>query len=54
MTVDDDQLEHLCAREHFYAAEADLLRQGLIRAEQQLLPRLAARIKRPRHLRATE
>ena len=54
VTVDDDQFQHLLARKHLDRAEADLMRQGLIRAEQQLLSRLATRVERPRHLRATE
>ena len=42
------------AREHRHAALRDLLLQRLIRAEQQLLSRLAARVERARHLRAAE
>ena len=52
--VDDDEVEHLGARKHRHAALRDLLLERLIRAEQQLLPRLAARVERARHLRAAE
>ena len=42
------------AREHLDLAEADLPLQRLVGAEQQLLPGLAARVERARHLRAAE
>ncbi len=48
------QVEHLGAREHLHVAEADLPRQRLIGAEQQLLPGLAAGIEGARHLGAAE
>jgi len=41
--VHHDQLQHLVAVEHLDLAEADLARQRLVGAEQQLLPGLAAR-----------
>ena len=52
--VHDDEVEHLGAREHRDAALRDLLRERLVRAEQQLLAGLAARVERARHLRAAE
>ena len=52
--VDHDQVEHLGAREHLHLAEADLAFQGLVGAEQQLLPGLAARVEGARDLRAAE
>ena len=51
---DDDEIEHLGARIHRHAALRDLLLERLIRAEQQLLAGLAARVERARHLRAAE
>src|SRR2546428_7778765 len=39
---------------HRDLAEADLARQRLVRAEQQLLPRLAARVERAGDLHAPE
>ena len=52
--VDDHQVEHLAAHEHAAAPERDLALQRLIRAEQQLLAGLAARVERARDLRAAE
>ena len=51
---DDDEVEHLGAREHLHAAARDLLLERLVRAEQQLLAGLAARVERARDLRAAE
>src|SRR3989441_6415362 len=53
-TVHHDDVEHLGARMHRDLAEADLARQRLVRAEQQLLPRLAARVERAGDLHAPE
>ena len=53
-SVEHDQVEHLVARVHPHLAAADLPRQGLIGSEQQLLPRLAARVESPRNLHAAE
>ena len=50
----DDQVEHLVPRVHRHAALRDLLLERLIRAEQQLLTGLSARVERARHLRAAE
>ena len=52
--VDHHQIQHLGAREHGDASLMHLPLQRLIRAQQQLLPGLPARIKRARHLRAAE
>src|SRR5207248_9412929 len=52
--VDEDEVEHLAPREQGDALRVDLPHQRLIRAEQQLLTGLSARVERPRHLRAAE
>jgi hypothetical protein len=55
VAVDDDDVEHLGAREHLHGlAGADLPRQRRVGAEQQLLAGLATRVERARHLRAAE
>ncbi len=54
MTVEKDQVEHFSARKHFHRAEADLAAERLIRAKQQLLAGLSARVERARHLRSAE
>src|SRR6266545_2162916 len=54
LAVDDDQVEHLAVREHRDGALVDLPHHRLIGAEQQLLSGLAARVERPRDLRAAE
>src|SRR4051794_32736893 len=54
LAVDHDHVEHFRSREHLHGAQADLAAEGLIRAEQQLLPGLAAGVKRARYLRSTE
>src|SRR6266849_10764671 len=48
LTVDDDEVEHLVAREHLHAAGGDLSLQGLERAEEELLSGLPTRIERAR------
>ena len=52
--VHDDQLEHLVPGVHRDVAERDLPLQRLVRAEQQLLPGLAAGVERAGHLGAAE
>ena len=54
LAVDDDEVEHLAAREKRHRAGVHLPHQRLVRAEQQLLAGLAARVERARHLRAAE
>src|SRR5438874_1976988 len=54
VTIDQNEVEHLGLREHFYRAERDLPAQGLVGTEQKLLAGLAAGVKRPRNLRAAE
>jgi hypothetical protein len=41
-TVHDDEVEHLVTRIEGYRAGVDLARQGLVGAEQELLPGLTA------------
>jgi hypothetical protein len=53
-TVDDDQVEHLAARQHRDPAGRFLLRERVIRAQQQLLAGLPARVERPRDERPAE
>ncbi len=52
--VDDDQLDHLVAGVHLDGAGRDLALQLLVGADQELLPRLAARVERALHLHAAE
>src|SRR5437867_5922811 len=52
--VDHHHIEQLRARIHPHLAGGDLARQRLVGAEQQLLPRLAARVKGARYLDAAE
>src|SRR5262249_2411781 len=52
--VDDDEVEHLRARVHGDLAGADLPRHGLVGAEKELLPGLAAAIKGARDLGPAE
>ena len=52
--VDDDEVEHLAAREDPHRARLHLPHQRLVGAEQQLLAGLAARVERARDLRAAE
>src|SRR5580765_3101459 len=54
LAVDDDQVEHLCARMHDHRTRGDLALERLVRPEQELLPRLAAGVKRPLDLDAAE
>ena len=54
LAVDHDQVEHLAARMHCHRSGGDLALEGLVRAEQQLLPRLAAGVERPLDLDAAE
>src|SRR5688572_14049601 len=53
-SVDAHEVQHLGARVHLHLAEADLPLEGLVRAEEELLARLAAGVERPRDLRAAE
>ncbi len=52
--IDHDDLQHLVARVHGDLAQADLLLQRLVGAEQELLAGLAARVERARDLGASE
>ena len=52
--IDHDQIEHLRAREHGHLPCADLPFERLVRAQQQLLAGLPARVERARNLRAAE
>ena len=54
LPVDHHQIEHLGPRVHRHAPRVDLRFQSLIRAQQQLLPRLSPRVKRTGNLRAAE
>src|SRR5262252_2648801 len=54
VAVDQNYVEHLGPRIHLHRAGVNLAAQRLVRAEQQLLPRLSARVKRSRDLRAAE
>ena len=54
VAVDHHHVQHLRARIHLDPAGADLPAQRLVGAEQQLLTRLAARVKCARNLRAAE
>ena len=54
LAVDDHQVEHLRARMHGDRPGGDLALQRLVGAEQQLLPRLAARVERPLDLHPAE
>jgi hypothetical protein len=54
LAVDDDEVEHLGAREHLHRAGADLALERLVGAEEELLAGLAAGVEGARHLRAAE
>jgi hypothetical protein len=54
VAVHEDEIEHLGAREHLHVPCGDLRVQARVRAEQQLLAGLAARVKGARDLRAAE
>src|SRR6185437_17070213 len=47
-------VEHLGAGEHLHLPRRDLARERLVRAEEELLPRLPAGVERARDLRAAE
>ena len=54
LAVDDHEIEHLAVRKDPDRALLGLTHHRLVRAEQELLTRLAARVERARHLRAAE
>ena len=54
LAVDEHQIEHFAAGEQRDGARIDLPEHRLIRAKQQLLARLAARVEGSRDLRAAE
>ena len=54
LSVDYDQIEHFVAIEHLHASKSDLTFQRLKCAEEKLLPRLAARVKRSRDLNSAK
>ena len=54
LAVDEDQIEHLAPGEQPDRLRVHLSHQRLVRAEQQLLAGLAARVERARDLRAAE
>src|SRR5262245_52138882 len=54
VAVDQNYVEHLGSRIHLHRAGVNLAAHRLVRPEQQLLPRLSARVKRARDLRAAE
>ena len=54
LPIDHDQVQHLGAGVHLHVAEADLLLQRLVGAEQKLLARLAAGVECAGDLRAAE
>src|SRR5262245_62189900 len=54
VAVDQHYVEHLGSRVHLHRAGVNLAAHRLVRSEQQLLPRLSARVKRARDLRAAE
>ena len=47
LAVDEDQVEHLAVRKHPDRAELHLPHHRLVRAEQELLARLAAGVEGP-------
>src|SRR5262249_12887599 len=53
-TALDNQVEHLAMRVQDDVSLADLARQGLVRAKQELLASLSTAVERARHLRSTE
>jgi hypothetical protein len=53
-TVHHHELEHLGAGELLHGARRHLAREGLVRAEEELLPRLTARVERSRDEGAAE
>ena len=54
VAIDDDDIEHLRAREHLDGALRDLFGKGAVSAEEQLLAGLAARVKGAGDLGAAE
>ena len=50
LAVDEHQIEHLTAREHLHHARVNLAHESAVATEQQLLPRLPARVERARDL----
>ena len=54
MAVHDHEVEHLGVRVGLHAAVGDVAVQRRVSAQEQLLPRLATRVERPRNLRAAE
>jgi hypothetical protein len=52
--VDHHEVQHLAPREQLHPARVHLPHQRAVAAQQQLLPRLPARVERARHLRAAE
>src|SRR6476646_12273467 len=47
LSIDDYQVQHLCVWKHLHRASGDLAAERLITAYQELLARLAARVKSP-------
>ena len=47
VTINQNKVEHLGLRKHFYGAERNLAAQRLISAEQKLLAGLATRVEGP-------
>ena len=54
LAVNENNVKHLAARVHRHGAGLDLFFQRLVGPEQELLPRLAASVERPRDLHASE
>ena len=54
MSLDNDEIEHLCLRKHLHGTGCDLPTKRLITTEQKLLTGLSTRVKGPRHLRAAK
>src|SRR5882724_779553 len=54
LPIDKDGIQHLVTGVHFYIAQGHLSFQGLVGADQQLLPRLPCRIEGPLYLYAAE
>ena len=54
VAIDQNEVEHLRLRKHSHRAGRDLPAERLIATEQQLLPSLSARVKRPRDLRSAK
>src|SRR5258706_10349319 len=48
--IDNNEIEHLGAREHLHLAKSDLSRECAVCAEEKLLSRLSTRVKRSRDL----